>query len=141
MFLADAHCIATLRDSYGAPLAEYYFMPVEELLYIRWHGHLTGAAVIQGAEQAGELRQAYPFRKVLNDKRDTGGDWSEALPWLQYEWLPQAVGADLRAMAYILSPDLHAQVSSHRFVEAVQPHLRIALFTAEGEAQRWLLAQ
>ncbi|WP_226163449.1 hypothetical protein [Hymenobacter terricola] len=130
-----------MSDSYGAPLADYYFLPDEDLLYIRWHGHLTGAAVIQGAQKAGQLREQYPYSKVLNDKRDTAGDWSDALPWLQYEWLPAAVAAGLRAMAYILSPDLHAQVVSHEFVEAVGHHLNVELFTAEAEAQRWLQTQ
>ena len=65
------------------------------------------------------------FSRILNDKRDTGGDWSEALPWLQYEWLPQAVASGVRAMAYLFSPDLEAQLVSHEFVAAVQEHIQI----------------
>jgi hypothetical protein len=141
MFTAVATHLLTLPDHYGAPLAEYYLLAEESLLYIRWHGHLTGPAVIRGAQQAVALRKHYGYQKVLNDKRDTGGDWSDALPWLQYEWLPQAVASGLKAMAYILSPDLHAQMVSHAFVEAVQGHLNVALFTTEAEAERWLHQQ
>ena len=141
MTTAEAVHLTTLSDSYGAPLAEYYLFPRNELLYIRWHGHLTAAAVIEGVLAATQLLATHPYQRVLNDKRDTGGDWSEALPWLQYEWLPQAVAAGLRAIAYILSPDLHAQIVSQRFVEAVQDRLHISLFTSESEAERWLQAQ
>ena len=133
--------LATLTDSYGAPLAEYYHFPGNALLYIRWHGQLTASAVIRGATTAVQLRRIHAFRRVLNDKRDTAGDWSEALPWLQYEWLPQAVAAGLHAMAYILSPDLHAQLVSQQFLEAVRNQLQVALFTSEAEARRWLLAR
>lgn len=138
MLTADVVHLFTLPDRYGAPLAEYFLLPEQELLYIRWHGHLTGPAVIRAAQQALKLGKEHRYVKVLNDKRDTGGDWSEALPWLQYEWLPQAVAAGLRAMAYILSPDLHAQMVSYEFVEAVQDHLDVALFTVEAEAELWL---
>ena len=138
MLTAEAVHLTTLPDSYGAPLAEYYYRAETALLYIRWHGQLTAAEIIRGVEGAMLLLAAHPFRRVLNDKRDTGGDWSEALPWLQYEWLPRAVAEGIQAIAYILSPDLPAQVVSLEFVESVQPHLHVSLFTSEAEAQRWL---
>jgi len=141
MLLADATHLLTLPDGYGAPLAEYYHFPARSLVYVRWHGQLTGGEVIRGAQQAILLREKYSYERVLNDKRDTGGDWSEALPWLEYEWLPQAVAGGLRAMAYILSPDLTAQIVSQEFVEAVRPHLAVQLFTSEEDAQRWLQTQ
>ena len=130
-----------LPDCYGAPLADYYFLPGEALLYVRWHGHLTGAAVIRGIREALELRRKYPYFKVLNDQHDTAGDWSEALPWLQYEWLPQAVAAGLRAVAGILSPDLEAKVANQKCMATIQLHCQSAVFATLPEARAWLLAQ
>jgi len=141
MLAPDATHLTTLSDSYGAPLAEYFFTASNRLLYIRWHGHLTGPAVIRGVAAAMQLLEAHPFNLVLNDKRDTGGDWSEALPWLQYEWQPEAVAAGIRAIAYLLSPDFNAQLVSHEFVGAMQGRIRVALFTSEIRARRWLQAQ
>jgi hypothetical protein len=141
MQTVEAVHLSTMSDAYGAPLAEYYFFPKGALLYLRWHGQLTAQEVIRGAEEAGRWMATHPYRMVLNDKRDTGGDWSDALPWLQYEWLPKAVAAGLRAMAYILSPDLNAQIVSQRFVNAVQDQLRMSLFTSETSAQQWLQRQ
>ena len=86
------------------------------------------------------LLREHAFQRVLDDKRDTGGDWSEALPWLEYEWLPKAAAAGLRAIAYILSPNLEAQIVSPDFVEAVQSQIRISLFTNEEETREWLQA-
>ena len=133
--------LVTLPDAYGAPLAEYYFYPQDALLYIRWHGQLTANEVIRGAMEAGKWMDEYPYHLVMNDKRDSGGDWSDALPWLQYEWLPKAVKTNVQAMAYILSPDLHAQIVSRRFVDVVQEQFPVALFLSETEAWSWLQTQ
>ena len=141
MLTDKATLLLTLPDSYGAPLAEYYHLPDHAELYVRWHGQLTAAEVIRGVKEAEQWRGQYTFKRVLNDKRDTGGDWSEALPWLHYEWLPQAVASGVRAMAYILSPDFEAQIVSQEFVEATVPYLNVALFTTESEAQQWLEQQ
>ena len=140
MLTAEAVHLTTLPDSYGAPLAEYYYRAETALLYISWHGQLTATEIIRGVEGAMELLAAHPFRRVLNDKRDTGGDWSEALPWLQYEWRPQAVTAGIRAIAYLLSPDLNAQFVSREFGEAMKGQIQVALFTSETRARRWLQA-
>ena len=88
----------TLDDAQGALLAEYLFFPADELLYVRWHGHLTGAEIIRGVEHGSKWHEQLVYSLVLNDKSDTGGDWSDALPWLEYEWLPKAVAAGVRAM-------------------------------------------
>ena len=141
MFASRPIHLVTLSDAYGAPLAEYSFYPENALLHICWHGQLTANEVIRGAIEAGKWITEHPYRLIMNDKRDSGGDWSDALPWLQYEWLPKAVTAGVRAMAYILSPDLHAQVVSHRFMDMVQDEFQIALFTSETEAWNWLQTQ
>lgn len=141
MFPADATYLLALPDRYGAPLVEFYYNPADALLYVRWHGHLTGEEVVRGAQEAMRLREEWAYVRILNDKRDADGDWSDALPFLEYEWLPLAVAGGLRALAYVLSPNLEAQIVSREFVEAVRPHLAIALFTAEDEALRWLRAQ
>ena len=141
MIASDAIPLLTLPDRYGAPLAEYYFSPRHSLLYVRWHGNLTAAEVIKGVMEGTQWLEKYHVTRVLNDKSDATGDWSEALPWLQYEWLPQAVAAGLKAVAYILPPVLEAQIVSQKFVEAVRDQIHIALFTNETEAWHWLEAQ
>ena len=138
MVTAEYFHLSTLADSYGAPLAEYFYWPEKHLLLVRWHGQLTSSEVIRGAMFGMQFLTEHPFERVLNDKRDTGGDWSEALPWLQYEWAPRAAAAGLHAIAYLLSPDLPAQIVSHEFVEAMRDQIRVSLFTNEKDAQRQL---
>jgi hypothetical protein len=131
----------SLQDEHGAALAEYFYYPADELLMVRWHGHLTGDAVIRGVARATTWRNQLNYSLILNDKSDTGGDWSDALPWLQYEWLPLAVKAGVRAMAYVFSPDTENRFASQDFVTAMRPHMAIELFEDLDAALAWLLSQ
>jgi hypothetical protein len=133
--------LLALNDRHGAALAEYFYHPENELLLVRWHGHLTGTEIIRGVQQSAQWRNQLSISLILNDKSDTSGDWSDALPWLQYEWLPLAVAAGLKALAYVFSPDRDNQFASHKFVAAVRPHIPIELFETTEVALAWLEEQ
>ena len=141
MFSAPPTHLLTLTDSHGAALAEYFYYANQELLYVRWHGQLTGAEIIRGVQQGGQWRNQLKYSLILNDKSDTGGDWSDALPWLQYEWLPLALAAGVKAMAYLFSPDRENQFASHDFMAAMRPHLAIEQFESLDAALAWLQQQ
>ena len=106
-----------------------------------WHGNLTAPEVIRGVTAGTNLMAQHPFVRILNDKRETSGDWSEALPWLEYEWLPLAVAGGIRAIAYLLSPDLESQIVSQEFMDSIGRQVHTALFLHEEPARLWLLQQ
>ena len=141
MVATDTKPVLALNDRYGAPLAEFYHLPPGEVLYVRWHGNLTADEVIRAVAESAALMTSHPFTRVLNDKRETSGDWSEALPWLEYEWLPLAVAGGVRAIAYLLSPDLESQIVSQYFMDSIGRKLHTALFLHEEPARRWLQQQ
>lgn len=133
--------LAPATDAQGNPLAEYTYYADSSLLYVRWHGHLTGAEIIRGAEHAQQWHSQFAYSLILNDKSDTGGDWSEAIPWLQYEWLPAIIVEGVQAIAYVFSPDRENHIASQEFIEAVRPHLIIEMFEDVQLALVWLLEQ
>ncbi|GAC1603854.1 MAG: hypothetical protein NVS3B25_32770 [Hymenobacter sp.] len=133
--------LLTLKDRHGAPLAEYLYYPDYELLYVRWHGHLTGSEVIRGVQQGAQWRNQLRYSLILNDKSDAGGDWSDALPWLEFEWLPLALNAGVKAMAYVFSPDRENRFASQQFITAVRPHLDIEVFEDVEMALGWLTSE
>lgn len=130
-----------LDDAHRATLAEYFFYPDDELLYVRWHGHLTGPEVIRGAQQGAQWRGQLHYSRILNDTRDSSGDWTDALPWLTYEWLPQALEGGVQALAYVFSPVHENLFASRQFVAALRPHLAIRAFENLDAAVAWLRAQ
>ncbi|MDQ2794126.1 MAG: hypothetical protein M3Y12_08980 [Bacteroidota bacterium] len=141
MAATDTQPVLALNDRHGAPLAEFYYLPQGQVLYVRWHGNLTADEVIRGVTEGSKRLLAYPFTRILNDKRATSGDWREALPWLEYEWLPLAVAKGVRAIAYLLSPALESQVVSQEFMDDIGRQVHTALFLHEEPARRWLLQQ
>ncbi|SFQ50353.1 STAS/SEC14 domain-containing protein [Hymenobacter arizonensis] len=133
--------LLALEDDQGSALAEYSIFPDEGLLCVRWHGHLTGAEIVKGVQQGSHWRDQFAYSLILNDKSDTSGDWSEALPWLQYEWLPLALEAGVKAMAYVFSPDRENRFASQTFVNALRPHMAIEVFEDLDLAMAWLRQQ
>ncbi|RZK19902.1 MAG: hypothetical protein EOO56_13405 [Hymenobacter sp.] len=134
-----AHRLLDLHDAHGALLAEFDFIPETRTLYVRWHGHLTAAAVIEGTQAAMQLRhQGEAPHLLLNDKSLTSGDWSDALPWLHYDWLPEAAAGGLKAVAYVRSPDPASQTGTREFIDAVRLLLPLGVFPAATPAWKWL---
>lgn len=141
-FLSTTYAdLSTVTDAHGNPIASFRNYANEQLLYISWSGNLTGKEVIQVAKAALKLQQQFHFPLILNDKTRATGDWSEALPWLEYEWLPASIDAGLRAFAYVFSPDMQSHLISTEFVEKVGKHLPIQLFYDIPSASQWLYQQ
>ena len=133
--------LLTVPDTHGQLLIEFWHYEAEQVLYARWYGNLTATEVIQGAQQATALQSWLHCPLLLNDKHHSTGDWSEAMTWLEYEWLPQAVKDGLRAVAYVFATDVSNQIVSLEFAKRVQPHLAIKLFYSLSEAWGWLRHQ
>ena len=133
--------LQSVNDSHGRLIAWFRHYPAENILYIHWVGNLTGEEVIRVAKMGGVIQQELHCPLLLNDKTDSTGDWSEALPWLEYEWLPAAIEQGLRAFAYVFSPDLQNQYISAEFAERVATQLPIQLFYNHSSAWEWLRRQ
>ncbi|MBT9395306.1 hypothetical protein KLP40_19220 [Hymenobacter sp. NST-14] len=133
--------LGSLTDDSGNPLVEVQHAPAHGLLYVKWFGNLTGREVIHVARHDLKLQAKLHHPLLLNDKSHATGDWSEAMEWLEYEWLPQAMLEGLRAVAYVFSPDMHNQLASFEFFERVRQYLPIQMFYDVPTASQWLQRQ
>ncbi|WP_375434741.1 hypothetical protein [uncultured Hymenobacter sp.] len=134
----DAQDMGLVLDVHGAPLLQQFYYPTEQLLYVQWFGNLTAESVVTGARAALQTQEKLRFPLLLNDKHDATGDWSEALEWLEFEWLPQAHTLGLRAFAYVFAPDLSNQLASLDFVARSSQLLSIQVFYDTATARTWL---
>ncbi|UPL49967.1 hypothetical protein [Hymenobacter sublimis] len=130
--------LGSLPDAHGHPLVEFHHSPTHQLLYVQWFGNLTGREIIRVARDGLGLHARLRYPLLLNDKSQATGDWSEAMDWLEYEWLPQAMDTGLRAIAYVFSPEVHNQLVSVDFFERVRQQLPIQLFHKLPAAWEWL---
>ncbi len=131
--------LGLLPDEHGAPLLRQLYCPPEQLLCGQWFGNLTSESVIAGAKACLLGMQQVRPALVLNDKSVATGDWTEALDWLEYEWLPLAQQYGMRAFAYVFSPDMHNQLVALEFFTRVRPHVAVKLFYDGKTAHTWLL--
>lgn len=143
---APATRLRSLHDQHGAPLVDFDWYPTLDLLYVYWHGHLTAASVVQGVQSALELPQfaTRPLpRRALTNHQQVSGTWTEALPWLQYDWLPQAHARGLRLLAHVASQDPACRLSLQHELPEFNDALRQLLsgvrsFRHEPPAWYWL---
>ncbi|UYZ65072.1 hypothetical protein [Hymenobacter weizhouensis] len=135
------HRLGTITDAHGHPVVDAHYSPDHHVLYVQWFGNLTGHEVVSATQELLKFRSQYRLPLLLNDKSQATGDWSDAIDWLEYEWLPQAVQEGLRAIAYVFSPDVHNQLVSLSFLERMRQYVPIRAFGTVPDAWLWLRTQ
>jgi len=133
--------LGLLHDKHGAPLLRQLYYTPEQLLWVQWFGNLTPESVITGAKAVLMAQQKLRPLLLLNDKSMATGDWSDAMEWVEFEWLPLARQYDLHAFAYVFSPDMHNQLAALEFFSRVRQQLPIQLFYDIDTAHTWLREQ
>lgn len=116
-------------------------MTIEEnrqLLVGRWVGHCTPDAVVTGMRTALDMLTLYPCRAVLSDGSGATGDWSDLVPWMQYDMLPRLVEAGVRFIANVRSPDPAGRLAHQDYARFASQYLRIRLFDEPRSAHDWL---
>lgn len=112
----------------------------QDCIEARWSGHVTADNIVTAANLYLALLQKTPATKLLNDKTDATGDWTEANDWLEFEWLPLAMKAGLNAIAYVYSDNMFSRLSSRDMIQRLKPSIWIKDFNDAALAQEWLLS-
>ena len=125
-------------DGHGVPLADYYHCRPDGLLYVRWHGHLTGAVVVEGFRRSLSWQRDLAPRVLLLDRSRTSGEWGEALPWVQFEWLPETVALGLHIVYCVRLANALDGQGCQAFADAVSAFLPLEMFGSSHEALAYL---
>lgn len=136
--------LLSLRDPHGAPLADFDWYATLDLLEVDWHGHLTAPSLVlaiqTGLDLAPFAGQRLP-RRLLTNHSKASGNWEEALPWLQYDWLPGAQARGLELLAHVVSPDPASHLSEpdqQEFLLALHESMQVRSFRRRSTAWHWL---
>jgi len=136
--------LLSLRDAHGAPLADFDWHPALDLLHVYWHGHLTAASLVHGAHtglELGNFKETGLPRRLLTNHEQASGNWEEALPWLQYDWLPRAQAQGLVLLAHVVSPDpasYFTEPDHQELALALRQAFRAKSFRHPASAWYWL---
>lgn len=82
-----------------------------------------------------------PSAKLLNDHRDLVGTFTEANDWIQQVWTPLIIGAGLRYIGQVVSPDIFGQLSMEDLQQRIGDQLHIHMFQDIDAAESWLRIQ
>lgn len=136
--------LLSLRDSHGAPLADFDWHPTLDLLEVDWHGHLTAASLVLAAQAGLDLvlfaNRRLP-RRVLTNHSKASGSWEEALPWLQYDWLPSTRARGVELLAHVVSSDPASRLTQpdqQDFLGALHEAFHVRSFRRRHAAWHWL---
>lgn len=134
--------VHTAHDSFGAVAAEYYYYSIEQVLYVRWHGHIIGEELIRIAKAGLCLHEQLQPLSLVHDTRGTGGDWGDAgaTSWLGYEWVPElkARSLRLRGIAFVLDADRSVSYDNAQVLSQIDAQFDFHLFYSPKPAWRWL---
>lgn len=117
------------------------FMSIEEggqLLVGRWVGHCTPDTVVTGMRAAIELLTVNPCRAILSDGSCATGDWSDLVPWMQYDMLPRLIATGVRYVANVRSSDPAGRLAHQQYAQHAAQYLTIRLFDQLEPARIWL---
>jgi hypothetical protein len=106
----------------------------------KWTNHITADDVVTAAKVYLSLMQEKPHAKLLNNKTDATGDWSDANDWLEFEWLPKAIQAGLRCLAHVYSNNMFSRLSARDLHLRLLPNIHMRNFDERDEAVAWLLS-
>lgn len=136
--------LLSLRDTHGALLVEFDYHLELDLLHVRWYGHLTADTLVYGATEGLKLfaGERFPLR-LYSDHLLVTGEWAEALPWLQYEWLPKICARGVQTLAHVPPKGSTNLVATYHggpeFITAVGQALRTQSFRHPELAWHWLV--
>ncbi|MCC9138559.1 hypothetical protein ACFSKU_00235 [Pontibacter silvestris] len=111
----------------------------EGYIEAKWAGHITADDVITGAKVHLAILQLHPCSKLLNNKQDVTGDWSEANDWLQFGWMPDAKAAGLSCVAHVYSGNMFSRLSARDLMQRISSHIVMNNFNDFDTAKEWLI--
>ncbi len=137
-----AQSVHTTYDSFGAVIADYTFFPSPQVLYVRWHGHITGAELVRAAHTGLLLNQQWQPRGLFQDLRGVSGEWGEdgAGVWMEHEWIPgiQAKCPNLRGIAGLVDAKSPMPYANTQVIAHFDQHFDFQVFYSLQSAWRWL---
>ena len=113
-----------------------------KVIWAEWKGNPAGEVYRRGMQAGLELIQQRKARKWLADTKLFGTLPTEDMKWAYEDWLPRALAAGLRWMAFVTPKKVIAKTIMKNVTSRVDEHaLSIAHFETLDEARDWLLAQ
>jgi hypothetical protein len=107
------------------------------IIHADWCGYVSVDQVKEGCERLLLSVKENNCGLVINDNRRVKGSWTQAIKWLEEDYLPRLIKANLKKIAFLYSPEPGARYSVNRLLEASADYEGQA-FEDFDEAAKWI---
>ncbi len=114
----------------------YYYE--DDFLHIDWLGYISVEQVKEGCELIFEAIQYKQCFRAINDNRKVKGSWTQAMKWLEQDFMPRLVQFGVQKIAFLYSLHQSARYSVDRLLE-VNDQYEAQTFEDFGAATNWLI--
>jgi hypothetical protein len=106
-------------------------------MYCNWIGFQNKESIMKSGGTILSLFGELGYNKLLNDNTLVTGPWQESAEWTSTVWFPDMIRAGLKHFAWIVSPNLFADLSAQKAMPASGV---VKVFNTYAEAYAWIIA-
>jgi len=127
---------------YENPFLTLSWLAEENIVCAQWKDDVDSEPMREGLEAGLELVREKHAKKWLVDSRRLGAIDPQDVKWVNETWMPQAVDAGLRWMAFVMAKKIVMKLTMKSFIARINDReISNAYFEELDEARKWLTAQ
>ena len=104
-----------------------------------WYGYASKNDLKKACSVGLELLEEVKCPYKLNDNSQFTGPWSDAITWLEEEWLPRAMKAGVKYLAHVASSNSFGEHAGEVMqISKIGQNLEVCIFDNRDKALEWL---
>ncbi|SDJ97136.1 hypothetical protein SAMN05421823_101553 [Catalinimonas alkaloidigena] len=129
--------VSTLTRFYADDFVTIQYDEAHQCIVTSRHGYPSDEKIKLSLNKSLELLKLKKSRKIISDMRGIKGTWTGSNAWIAQHWMPQAIEAGLRYVAYIYPPDVFSQFALQDLIKK-NDHYTLQIFKSLEEAEAWM---
>jgi hypothetical protein len=135
---AGTSLVQKIVNQQGEVLGSIQIEPDLQLLIGHWQCDANPENIAVGLNAALEIVQHFRCRAIISNGTEGTGDWSDMLPWLQYQMLPDLLRHGIQFVANVSSSDPGGRLAHQKLAQQAAGILTLRLFDNLASARAWL---
>ncbi|QHL88813.1 hypothetical protein GU926_15825 [Nibribacter ruber] len=127
------------KNSFDRTFYVVEYKPALNLIDTHWEGYASLHDLKTACEVGLQILETTHCPYKLNDNSALSGPWSEAVSWLEDNWLPRAMQAGLKYLAHVANEHTFSEVAGEvMHISKIGQELKYRMFFKREEAIEWL---
>ena len=131
----DGEVCANISTSLGLDLN---YNGAEGYLYANWYGFHSLYSVKAGGFKILDVIKKHKCSMLLNDNTYLMGSWESAAEWITSDFIPMAIQAGLKYVAWIYSPSTFSKMATDHTIRGSEGNITLRAFDSKTAGIQWL---